>query len=637
MCRRSGPSLTTGKVVAALVAIFAGVLVAGGPAGADQQPSGCTQNRGFIDAGAAVGIVVNGDSVDFTVTVGNNPLAQADACDLADVQVIFRCPDATGNPAGPDIVLAASINLPADGSGDTVFPPVSCVINVTNPAGGAAGQAVMGDPDGAFPFDSQFGIVHFAVDSGFSLQKVVPLTVLECAVTVDKQVSCDGGATFVDQGLVTANEDGTFSCQGIVGETIVVRYVAHNAGTADVFSCTIEESNAGIGGTVNVGDLASGGADFTTDDNDQLCSSDLAAGEPNTATLSCFCTADLNPDLKAEASDTASFTCLAPELTIEKVCEPQEGGNNAVNITVHNPGAVDLIDCTVTDEVFPGSVECGDEGTGTAVTVTPDTFDLAAGNDQAATGTVSGLTANSCNRASVTCTIAGTTDTITATPAEDVCEVPQEAICRTPGFWGTHACGLDGLLVALAGSNNKPNPNGCEKSNSQNITQQVINAAGGTLGLICGVEITNTQVADSGDSCTELNATEHSAVEAICVSPTGNQRLQLARQLTAAALNCVISGFGADCSGGGTDLADLFSDCNTACTNNSGFGTCIGDLDAFNNGTSSVAPGCHDRELVNEGLGLDFEPPGPAGSSNACNTAIQNNVTIFTTTDFCAP
>jgi hypothetical protein len=30
---------------------------------------------------------------------------------------------------------------------------------------------------------------------------------------------------------------------------------------------------------------------------------------------------------------------------------------------------------------------------------------------------------------------------------------------------------------------------------------------------------------------------------------------------------------------------------------------------------------CHTRLLVNEDLGLDFDPPGPAGSSDACNNA----------------
>ena len=120
----------------------------------------------------------------------------------------------------------------------------------------------------------------------------------------------------------------------------------------------------------------------------------------------------------------------------------------------------------------------------------------------------------------------------------------------------------------------------CEKSRSQNITQAVIDAAlGGSLS-ICGQTIDNTSVGNM-----------MSALEAMCVSPRGEQRLQLARQLTAAALNCVISGAGADCAG----LPEVpFSACNTACALDGDIGTCIEDLDDFNNGLT--VPECHDRE-----------------------------------------
>ena len=169
-------------------------------------------------------------------------------------------------------------------------------------------------------------------------------------------------------------------------------------------------------------------------------------------------------------------------------------------------------------------------------------------------------------------------------------------ICRTPGFWGTHG--------------------GMEKNPSQiNITQEVIDAAGGSLS-ICGKTIDNTAVGNV-----------NSALEAICVSPKGDQRLQLARQLTAAALNCVMSGAIADCN----SLIDVFDTCNDACTNDTDPGTCIEDLDAFNNGFTTSDPSCQDLPLVNETLGLVFDPPGPAGSSKACNDATKNDITIFGT------
>ncbi len=111
------------------------------------------------------------------------------------------------------------------------------------------------------------------------------------------------------------------------------------------------------------------------------------------------------------------------------------------------------------------------------------------------------------------------------------------------------------------------------------------------------------------------------------MSPKGDQRLQLARQLTAAALNCVMSGAGADC-GGLSEVAATFDACNLACANDTDLGTCIEDLDDFNNGLTTD-PSCHDQPLVNDALGLDFDPPGPAGSSKACNDANKNSTIIL--------
>jgi hypothetical protein len=147
---------------------------------------------------------------------------------------------------------------------------------------------------------------------------------------------------------------------------------------------------------------------------------------------------------------------------------------------------------------------------------------------------------------------------------------------------------------------------------------------------ICGECINDTALNDAA-----------SAVEAMCVSPRGDPTLQLARQLTAAALNCVISGGAADCSGQPA-IANLFQDCNThACLGTAGtfdVGECIGGLDCFNNGGSFdqstgscevLANNCHDQPLCNQDINLCFEPPGPAGSSTECNSAKDNSCTII--------
>lgn len=232
----------------------------------------------------------------------------------------------------------------------------------------------------------------------------------------------------------------------------------------------------------------------------------------------------------------------------------------------------------------------------------------------------------SCEQDSDTCT----TEVCAPSSGECVSEptnpLPGEcgaAVCRTPGFWGTHA--------------------GIEKTNSRNITQAVINAAGGSLS-VCGETITNTGKSD-----------DESAVEAICVSPSGVIRLQLARHLTAAALNCVVSDGDGTCAG--TALyAALFASCNAVCANSASstasVTACSSGIDCLNNGGKLLANGycqsgtCGDRvtpcksgaacvdgsvckglegnchSLFLEGnTGLNFEPTGAAGSSTACNAA----------------
>jgi hypothetical protein len=219
---------------------------------------------------------------------------------------------------------------------------------------------------------------------------------------------------------------------------------------------------------------------------------------------------------------------------------------------------------------------------------------------------------------------------------EATCECGPEllAVCRTPGFYGTHA--------------------GDAKKNSQNITQQILDAAGGLS--VCGEFVDNTALNMDG-----------SALEAMCEKTQGDSRLQLYRHLVAASLNCVMSGAPLDCDD--TGIEGLFNECNEACIMNNDadlMESCRYKVDCWNNGGTMLADGmcqlgtcglggapceetedcgyddfgeeveciplegtCHDQLLVNEALGLDFDPPGPAGSSKACNEAIQNDCTFI--------
>ena len=203
-------------------------------------------------------------------------------------------------------------------------------------------------------------------------------------------------------------------------------------------------------------------------------------------------------------------------------------------------------------------------------------------------------------------------------------------ICRTPGFWGTHTC------PETVDGNGNPTAQHCEKLRSTNLTQLVINKTATHSLTICGECLKNTALDDAA-----------SAQEAICVSPRGDQTLQLARQLTATALNCIMSQqvappiAGDVCANLG--IGGVFDDCNNnVCLGNPSqlglsVGDCINALDCFNNGGMSDGAGnciaggpnnCHNQPLCNQTLGICFNDPGPAGGSNNCNNAIGNACTI---------
>jgi hypothetical protein len=251
---------------------------------------------------------------------------------------------------------------------------------------------------------------------------------------------------------------------------------------------------------------------------------------------------------------------------------------------------------------------------------------------------------------------------ITFVPNPDTCALSGAGVCRTAGFWGTHA-----------GTEKEKG----DKKSSINITQEVIDfhrvgMMAGPL-QVCGENIISTKVDDAA-----------SALEAVCVSVQGNQRLQLARQLTAAALNCAVSGY-QNCENY-PRYEGLFAQCNAVCadaTQSAAINYCINAVDCLNNGGTFYHAGtvlsngktvpaagfcktgtctdypdmpcnggdlrfcgvgasctpdlqnCHDQELCLyiEGERIPGTPcyseTGPAGSTNACNTANKNDCTVI--------
>src|SRR5436309_15330990 len=108
-------------------------------------------------------------------------------------------------------------------------------------------------------------------------------------------------------------------------------------------------------------------------------------------------------------------------------------GNSSVKITVTNTGSAALANCKVTDTNLTGESCTTPPGLPAAeisVAVSPNMFDLGVGAPAVtATGTITGLTQDSCNTVSVTCDIVGSVDpnnpghpnTLSAW-AQDTCE-----------------------------------------------------------------------------------------------------------------------------------------------------------------------------------------------------------------------
>lgn len=214
-----------------------------------------------------------------------------------------------------------------------------------------------------------------------------------------------------------------------------------------------------------------------------------------------------------------------------------------------------------------------------------------------------------------------------------------QEVCRTPGFWGTHAgqekagstniteevirawlsaskfsdetatdkCVFDNVLGEVHCNFEPPgqagSPKACQEAKKNDVT--LLN---GFPGSFEGIEICGQIVGVAPVSSPNLPP----VVEALCVSPGGDTMVQLGRQLTAAALNCVLSGGSSDCTG--TSIESVFLSCNAACADSAQEGQtdlCIEKLDCFNNGgvwndsdpaaaycQLDVAESCHAQPLI---------------------------------------
>src|SRR5213596_671768 len=537
-----GSSVARGFVVALLL-----LAVSGGQALAHRSPSNCNANRLTLSLDQnPAGNVVSGQTVTYTVGVFNPGPWTGIGCDVTGTTVTFTCPGPDGSPSGQTTVLGTGVSFPADNSGDTIFPSVSCKIVVTSGVTSATARAQAGQNTGNRAADLTKGVLHdSAIDDPFVRINDLSVTVNTCVAKVDKQVSCDGGLTFHDVGLVSADDDGhTDLCLGwnaftvdgtaVPAEAIQVRYVVGNAGTADLLNCSIGEGNPGFPSTVSVGSLpgacvadvdcgnaqatcVNGACVVTSGVNSAACSATLSAAEPDKATVTCDCTPTPG-EVQATAFDEANFQCQTPGLTVTKECALRDtNSNSAVAITVTNTGTADLANCVVTDTNFTDA-GCPASGTpsgaSSAVAVSPSTIaSLAAGaTAPSVTGTIAGLTQNSCNTTAVTCEIVGSVDPanpsarkkLTAT-AQDTCEtcsvqVDKQIKCGAGPFIdvGFESNNEDGTASCLGW--NAFTLNGTSVAAEALTVQYVAQNTGGTALFSCTVTDSNTAISSTAVS-----------------------------------------------------------------------------------------------------------------------------------------
>jgi hypothetical protein len=564
------------KVVPACAAIFVLMLMLPASASA-QTPPTCNANLLDITISRSTLAARPGETVTYTVNVINRSVSGAQiGCNVLDVTANFFCPGPTGAPDGPSTNLFTTLDIPANNV-LTVYGPFQCVM--PNIAPGVAFAAVRGP-----------GFLDDGITSPFLINKDIGVIIQSCLVQVDKQVSCDGGVTWVDQGLVFANEGGTQGCTTTDGTPILVRYAVRNQGLAPLHACVLTETNTQFGPPGSVPTPIAPGTTlpFAPAPQTPVCSDALENNEPNTATVNCFCQANLNPNDKVSANDSAAVRCQSsPDIRLTKLCpDPRADGTNLITITATATNAdLNFSSCTVTDTINLTDPTCpANVGVGTNVPVTPATFPLAAGASQVVTGVVGPLANNACNTARISCTVATTGEVKTETD-DAVCPAPGKGcFTHTPGFWGTHPA----------------------------ITDQFLNVS------VCGVTLNNVE-SFSGTS----------AIEAICSvgrdgQILGPQVTQLVRQCTAAALNIAASTEGGgNCSTAFPNLQRQMAACcsaRSACTGTETeqftVESCIEVLDAFNNSIDTLDP-----------FG-PFVRPGPA-DPGVCQESRNNGVVVM--------
>ena len=309
---------------------------------------------------------------------------------------------------GVTITIGSPITLPAGGAVDIAVIQLFAKNAIQSPISGQFFQrAATGDNDITAVSVANPG----APVTGGAQGSTSYLFPGKCDVRVDKQISCDGGATWQDPGLVNANEDGTNGCQGLTTDQIKVRYQVSNLGSLDASGCVLTESNAAFGDPADPGTIAGlSTSAFIPGVTNPLCSA-ASGNEPDTATVTCSLCNGATPPEAAEltASDLATFSCLTVDLLTDRAvsCENgtpagfndltlvaanEDGTNGPTTVDgescqwkyqAKNNGTAPLYDCVLTDLdslVSPAPILVGNLAAGQLVANIPATNTVACGN-----------------------------------------------------------------------------------------------------------------------------------------------------------------------------------------------------------------------------------------------------------------
>jgi len=367
-------------------------------------------------------------------------------------------------------------------------------------------------------------------------------------------------------------------------------------------SCTTESCNTGSGACETT---------FTqTCDDGNACTTEAcntASGQCETSfTQTCndgnACTTEACNTANGACETSFTQQCGDGNACTSEICNTSTGQCQTTNTqTCNDNNACTTEACNTANgqcetsftQICNDGNACTTEACNTATGACQTSFTQTCNDGNACTTEACNTATGACQTSfTVTCTDPTCEECNTATgvcqdrdPQPPICN-PME-ICRTPGFWKTHA--------------------GSEKG-GPNVTGTVL-AASTVPVIVCG-----DLVSDSVD-----------VMENMCVQVRGNPLVQLKRQLTAAALNCIMSTGNGDCTG--VSIESLFADCNAACVGGTSTRTpsqCIGEIDAFNNGLTTE-PSCHEQPLCNEDIALCIGKTGPASSPRQCSDISKGN------------